>query len=65
MNSRELREVDDVVEAVRHLPAGQPEHDAVDHHVLAPADLGVEAGPQLDEGGDAALDGESAPRGLA
>src|SRR4029079_5434248 len=45
----ELGEVDDLVEALLNLPLGQAEHDAVDEHVLAAGDLGVEAGAELDE----------------
>ena len=60
----QLGEGDDVLEAVLHLTAGEAEHDAVDGHVLAPGDLGVEAGPQLDEGGDAAVHAQRPARGL-
>src|SRR5262249_55599314 len=41
-----------------------PEHDGVDRHVLAAADLRVEARAELDERGDPALHGEGAPGGL-
>ena len=35
---------------------GEAEHDAVDEDVLAAGDLGVEAGAELDQRGDAAVD---------
>ena len=41
----------------------QAEHDPVDDHVLTPGDLRVEAGTQLDEGGDSAVDGQVAASG--
>ena len=53
MKSRELRELHDLVEALLDLLAREAEHDAVDDDVLAPRDLGMEAGPQLDQGRDA------------
>ena len=52
----ELGELDDLVEPPRHLFLRQPEHDAVDEDVLAPGDLGVEAGAELDECRDPAVD---------
>ena len=55
-----LREGHDVVEALLDLAPGEAEHDPVDRHVLAAADLGMEAGSQLDQGGHAALHREAA-----
>ena len=55
-----LRELDDLVEAVPDLLVGQAEHDAVDEDVLAAGDLGVEAGAQLDQRRDAAINGDRA-----
>ncbi len=52
----QLGEVDDLVEPLLDLASGEAEHDAVDEDVLASRDLGVKAGAQLDERGDAALD---------
>ena len=60
----QLGEIDDLVEALVHLPPGEAEHDPVDGHVLAAADLGMEAGAQLDEGGDAAGHAQRAARRL-
>ena len=60
----QLGEVDDLVEALVHFPPREAEHDPVDGHVLAAADLGVEAGPQLDERGDAAGHAQRAARRL-
>ncbi len=48
----EARERDDLGQLPLDLPAREPEHDAVDHDVLAPRDLRVEAGAELDEGRD-------------
>ena len=48
-------ELDDLVEAATDLLLGEPEDDAVDVDVLASAELGMEPGAQLDEGGHAAL----------
>jgi hypothetical protein len=59
----QLGEGHDVVEALLHLPAGETQHDPVDGDVLAPADLGMEAGAQLDEGRDAAAHHQAAARG--
>ena len=56
MNSLQLGEVDDLVEALLDLALGQAEHDAVDEDVLAAGDLGMEAGAELDQRGDAAVD---------
>src|SRR5574340_1850086 len=50
----ELGELDDLVEAARHLALRQPEHDPVDEHVLAAGNLGVKAGAQLDQRRDPA-----------
>ena len=58
----QLGELDDLVEAARDLLLRQPEHDAVDEDVLAAGDLGVEAGAELDEGGDAAAHHELSRR---
>ena len=51
-----LGELDDLVEAARDLALGQAEHDAVDEDVLAAGDLRVEAGAELDQRRDAAVD---------
>ena len=37
------------VHSPRDLPPGEPEQHAVDDHVLAAGDLGVEAGAELDQ----------------
>ena len=44
-----LGELDDLVEALVIFRLGQAEHDAVDEDVLAPGDLGMEAGAELDQ----------------
>ena len=49
----DLGELDDLVEALGDLPLRQAEHDAVDEDVLAPGDLRVESGAELDERRDA------------
>ena len=43
----------------------QAEHDAVDEDVLAAGDLRVEAGAQLDQRRDAAVDRDACPRWAA
>ena len=48
-----LGELDDLVEAPRDLALGEPEHDAVDEDVLAPGDLRMESGAELDQRRDA------------
>ena len=45
----QLGEGDDLVEALARLLAREPEHDRVDHHVVAGGEVGVEADAQLDE----------------
>ena len=57
----ELGELDDLVEAPRDFLLRQPEHDAVDEDVLAAGDLGMEAGAELDQRGDAAVDRRRVP----
>ena len=52
----ELGELDDVVEAGGHHPARQPEQRAVQVDVLAPGQLGVDAGAHLDQRTGAAGD---------
>ena len=46
------------------LALGQAEHDAVDEDVLAAGDLGMKAGAELDQRGDAAVDAHRAARRL-
>ena len=60
----QLGEVDDLVEAILDLALGQAEHDAVDEDVLAPGNLRVEAGSQLDERRYPSLDLHRAARRL-
>ena len=60
----QLGEVDDLVEALLHLALCQAKHDAVDEDVLAAGDLGMEAGTELDQRGDAAVDAHRAARRL-
>ena len=60
----QLGEVHDVVEPILDLALRQAEHDAVDEDVLAPRDLGMEAGAELDERGDPSLDADRAARRL-
>ena len=63
---RELGEVDDFVEARAAISRlRQAEHDAVDEDVLASGDLGMKAGAELDERGDAAVDRDRAARRFA
>jgi hypothetical protein len=47
----ELREGDDGVEAAQRLLGREPEHDAVDEHVVAGREIRVEADAELDERG--------------
>ena len=61
----ELGELDDLVEAPRDLLLRQAEHDAVDEDVLAPGDSGMEAGAELDQRGDAAVDRDRAASSAA
>ena len=61
----QLRELDDLVEAPRDLALRQAEHDAVDEDVLAAGDLGMKAGAQLDQRGDAAVHRHRPARRLA
>ena len=60
----QLGELDDLVEAPGDLPLGQAEHDAVDEDVLAAGDLRVEAGAELDQRRDPAVDRDRAVVGL-
>jgi hypothetical protein len=48
----------DFIEAPGHLRAGQAIDRAIEKNVLAAGELGVEAGAELEEGGDAAVDVE-------
>ena len=57
----QLGELDDLVEALLDLALRQAEHDAVDEDVLAAGDLGVEAGAELDQRRDAAVDRRPLP----
>ena len=54
----EAGELHDVRVAALDLLAGEAEHGAVDEDVLPPRDLGVEAGPQLDQRRHPAGDGD-------
>ena len=54
MNSLEAGEVDDVVEARVELLLRHAEDRAVEVDVLAPGELGVEAGAELEQRGDLA-----------
>src|SRR6266540_6848816 len=53
----DIRERGDLVEALLHLSAAEAQYRAVKKHILAPGELGVEAAAQLQQGGDAAIDG--------
>ena len=64
MNSSQLGELDDLVEAPRDLALRKPEHDAVDEDVLAAGNLGMESGAELDERGDPPVDRHGARRRL-
>ena len=64
MNSLQLGELDDLVEALRDLALREPEHDAVDEDVLAAGDLGMKPGAELDERRDAAAAPSRAARRL-
>ena len=57
----QLREVDDLVEAILDLALREPEHDAVDEDVLAAGDLRMKSGAELDQRGDAAVDLHACP----
>ena len=50
------REVDDLREAARHIATGMAEDRAVQEDVLAAGELRVEAGADLQQGGDPAAD---------
>jgi hypothetical protein len=58
----ELREGDDLVEALADLRAPEAVDRAVEEDVLAAAEVGVEAGAELQERADAAADGDGAAR---
>ncbi len=53
-------EVDDLVELGVDLPPGHAQDGAVEVDVVAPGELGVEAGADLEHGGDAAVAGDGA-----
>ena len=57
------RELHDVVVALFDPAAAQAEQGAVDEDVLPARDLGVEAGAELDQGGDPAVDRQFSGRG--
>ena len=56
MNALDLGEGDDLVELARDLRAPHPEDRAVQVDVLAPGQLGVEAGADFEQAADAAAD---------
>ena len=56
MNFSHAREVDDLVEAPAHLGPRHAEDGAVQEHVLAAGQLGMEAGADLEQAGHPALD---------
>ena len=58
----ELGELDDLVETPVDLAAGHAQHDTVDEHVLAPADLGMKARAELDQSRDPSVDAHLAAR---
>ena len=60
MNFAEPGELDDLVEDPVDLLLRQPQDRRVQVHVVAPRQLGVEAGPELEEGGDLAPGGDLA-----
>ena len=60
----ELREVDDVVEAIVNLTLRQAQHDPVDEDVLAPGDFGMESGAELDQRGNPPVNPHAARRRL-
>ena len=55
-----LGELDDLVEAAADVLLGEAQHDAVDENVLAAGNLRMEAGAQLDQRRDAAVDLDAA-----
>lgn len=57
-------EVDDLVEQGEGAAAGQAEEGGVEVDVLAAGEIGVEAGAEFEERGDAAVDGDAAVVGL-
>ena len=59
-----LRELDDLVEAFGDLAPRQPQHDAVDEHVLSAGDLRMKTGAQLDECRHATVDAHGPSRRL-
>ena len=56
MNGADVGELDDLVEAALDLLALHAEDRAVQEDVLAPGELGVEAGADLEQGADAAAE---------
>lgn len=54
------RELDDARQLRRDLPLAHAENGAAQEHVLPSRELGVEAGPDLDERGEAAVDRDAA-----
>jgi hypothetical protein len=56
-------ELDDVVQAGGDLPAAQPEDRPVEEDVLAPGELGVEPGAELEHGRHPAVRGDGARSG--
>jgi len=50
----------DALVALRHLRSGEPKEGAVEVEVLAAGELGAEARPELDHGGDLSVDGAAA-----
>src|SRR3990172_8382083 len=59
----QLGEADHLVEAAADLLAGHPQDRSVEEYVLAAGEVGMEAGAQLDEGGNATLDADIAVAG--
>ena len=51
----DLRELDDLVELLGHLLAGEPEERRVDEHVLAPGEIGMNPRHHLEQRTDAAV----------
>ena len=49
MNLLDARELDDLVEPPAHLLAAHAENGAIEENVLPPAELGVEAGADLEQ----------------
>ena len=43
------REIDDFIEPLRRLPAGQPEHGRVDAHIFRAGQIRMKAGAQLQQ----------------